>query len=151
MIDPLDLIKITGTTGTLVGDPGAFECFQGRSVSFTAESANMTVSIPQPLQVTFPTPVAVSGVTTQTVEIPQPLIVDCNLPQPFAVSGCGGTTGAETPPAEDWSELWALQDSYIDGLHKYYNNLANAVKMAKAAADKMKMDDLTAATGGATS
>ena len=150
MINPLDLIKIEGVTGTLVGDPGAFECFHGRSASFTAESANMTVSIPQPLQVTFPTPVAVSGITTQTVEIPQPLIVDCNLPQPFEVSGCGGTTGEETSPEEDWSELWSVQDGYIDGLSKYYDKLANAVKTAKAVADKMTMDDLTAATGGAT-
>lgn len=151
MIDPVDLIKIEGTTGTAPGDPGAFECFQGKSATFTAESA--TFSIPQPLQVTFPTPIAISGVTTQTVTpitIPQPLIVDCNLPQPFTVSGCGGTTtGGETPEEEDWSELWSLQDSYIDGLSKHYNNLANAVKMAKAAADKLTMDDLTAATGGA--
>lgn len=149
MIDPIDLIKIPGVTGTPTTAVAAFESFQGRTLAVTAnfESEGVSLSIPQPLAVTFPMPVEVSGVSTQTVSIPQPLIVDCNLPQPFAVSGCGGTAAEETPE-EDWSELWGLQDSYIDGLSKYYNNLANTVKTAKAAADKMTLDDLTAAAEG---
>jgi len=131
LLHPIDLVRIKNLSSVPPLGVEGWEIFQGLSQDFTANleagEGGVNLTIPQPLQVTFPTPVEISGVPAVT--IPQPLKVE--FPTPVKIEGLsgGGSGGSGDIPQPlkvkildniiIGDDLWNAQNKVIAAQSKF--------------------------------